>query len=158
MPIDGKEFRHLLGHFAAGVTIITTTGSDDKPYGLTATAFCSVSLDPPLVLICVDKKAESHPHLEASGAYAVNFLSEEQIDLSNRFAVRRRQVPGRRLTRSRLEFAAVTRGPGAFGMSGCGHRRAGDHTIFVGLVEAGTVSGGAPLMHFNGPSRLAQKP
>src|SRR6185295_5991453 len=86
MAIEKQDFRRVLGHFAAGVTIITTIGDDGKPYGLTATAFTSVSLEPPLVLVCVDKKAESHPHFHTSRVFAVNFLAADQEDLSRRFA------------------------------------------------------------------------
>src|SRR5512143_3780975 len=87
MPIDKQEFRRVLGHFAAGVTIVTTVGDDGKPYGLTATAFTSVSLEPPLVLVCVDKRSESHPHFLASGVFTVNFLTREQEEISRRFAI-----------------------------------------------------------------------
>src|SRR6185295_209597 len=87
MAIEKTEFRRVLGHFAAGVTVITTIGDDGKPYGLTATAFTSVSLDPPLVLVCVDKRAESHPHFHTSRVFAVNFLAADQQELSRRFAV-----------------------------------------------------------------------
>jgi flavin reductase (DIM6/NTAB) family NADH-FMN oxidoreductase RutF len=154
MPIEAKEFRRLLGHFAAGVTIITTTGKDAKPYGLTATAFCSVSLDPPLVLICVDKKAESHPHVEASRSFAVNLLAQQQIDLSNRFAKSGgAKFEGIDWTRGSLGLPLL---PGALAHLECRSVNmvdAGDHTIFVGQVEAGTVAGGEPLLHFNGAYR-----
>ena len=160
MPIDGKDFRRLLGHFAAGVTIITTTGKDGKPYGLTATAFCSVSLDPPLVLVCVDKKAESHPHVEASGIYAVNFLTQQQVDLSNRFAKSGYdKFEGVEWNRGGLGLPLL---PGALAHLECRVANkvdAGDHTIFVGQVESGEVVGGDPLMHFSGAYRaLTAKP
>src|SRR5229473_1678008 len=87
VAIDKQEFRRVLGHFAAGVTVITTVGDDGAPYGLTATAFTSVSLEPPLVLVCVDKKSESHPHFHVSRVFAVNFLATGHEDLSRRFAV-----------------------------------------------------------------------
>ncbi len=154
MPIDAKEFRRLLGHFAAGVTIITTTGKDAKPYGLTATAFCSVSLDPPLVLICVDKKAESHLHVEASGSFAVNLLTQQQIDLSNRFAKSGGdKFEGIDWKRGSLDLPLL---PGALAHLECRSANvidAGDHTIFLGRVEAGSIVGGEPLLHFNGAYR-----
>src|SRR5437867_7490005 len=87
MPIDKQEFRRVLGHFAAGVTVITTIGDDGRPYGLTATAFTSVSLEPPLVLVCVDKSSESHPHFHTSGVFGINFLTVDHEHLSRRFAV-----------------------------------------------------------------------
>ena len=75
MAIDKQEFRRVLGHFAVGVTVVTTVGPNGAPFGLTATAFTSVSLEPPLVLVCVDKKSESHPHFHTSRVFAVNFLA-----------------------------------------------------------------------------------
>lgn len=154
MPIEPKEFRRLLGQFAAGVTVITTVGSDGKPYGLTATAFSSVSLDPPLVLVCIDKKSESHPHLEASHSYAVNFLTTGQQDLSNRFA---------KSGGDKFQGVSWTPSPsgapllaGALAHVACrvvNAVDAGDHTIFVGQVEDGAVHGGEPLVYFNGAYR-----
>jgi flavin reductase len=154
MSIEPQAFRRLLGHFAAGVTVITTTGKDGKPYGLTATAFSSVSLNPPLVLVCVDKKAESHPHLEVAERYAVNFLTTEQIELSNRFA---------KSGGDKFEGIAWTASPsgaplltGAMAHVDCKVVQtvdAGDHTIFVGRVDDGGVHGGDPLLYFNGAYR-----
>ena len=84
--LDPKELRRLMGHFATGVTIITTRSADGVPYGLTANAFTSLSLDPPLCLICVDRKAESFAHFYDSKVFTVNILTTGQEDLSNRFA------------------------------------------------------------------------
>lgn len=154
MPIDANEFRRVMGHFAAGVTVITTCGRDGRPYGLTATAFTSVSLDPPLVLVCVDKRSESHPHLVAASAYAVNFLTRAQEVLSSRFA-----------KSGGDKFDGVPWAPGSLGapllVGVLAHVQcsmvnivdAGDHTIFIGQVEDGAVLGGEPLLYFNGAYR-----
>ena len=154
MPVDGKEFRRLLGHFAAGVTIITTKSGDDEPYGLTATAFSSVSLEPPLVLVCVDKKSETHPHFGASGVYGVNFLTSEQVNLSNRFAKSGGdKFEGVEWTRGSIGVPLLA---GALVHLECRISDtvdAGDHTIFIGRVEAGSVHEGDPLLHFNGAYR-----
>src|SRR5208282_6523020 len=88
MAIEKNELRRVMGHFATGVTVVTTHGSDGRYFGLTANAFSSVSLVPPLVLVCVDKKAESYPCFEESKCFTVNFLADDQEDLSRRFAVR----------------------------------------------------------------------
>jgi flavin reductase (DIM6/NTAB) family NADH-FMN oxidoreductase RutF len=154
MSIDDKEFRRLLGRFAAGVTIITTTGRDGKPYGLTATAFSSVSLSPPLVLVCVDKRSESHPHLEASGVYGVNFLAEGQVELSNRFA----KSGGEKFQGLALEpsVLGVPLLAGVLAQLECRVTTsvdAGDHTIFIGNVESGRADGGEPLLYFSGAYR-----
>jgi flavin reductase (DIM6/NTAB) family NADH-FMN oxidoreductase RutF len=151
MPIDKQEFRRVLGHFAAGVTIVTTVSADGTPYGLTATAFTSVSLEPPLVLVCVDKQAESHPHLRASRVFAVNFLAADQQELSRRFAVSGGD-----------KFAGVRLRPGTTGapvladVLGYLECRTtdicegGDHTVFIGQVEAADARAGEPLLYFRG--------
>ena len=86
-PIEKQLFRSVLGHFAAGVTVITTVDLEGTPYGLTATAFTSVSLIPPLVLACIDKRAETYSHFGTSKVFAANFLSQGQQHVSQRFAV-----------------------------------------------------------------------
>ena len=88
MAIDARELRNVMGHFATGVTIITTKDVAGKPFGLTANAFSSLSLDPPLLLICVDKKVDCYACFEDSKVFAVNFLSEGQDHLSTRFATK----------------------------------------------------------------------
>src|SRR5437773_10721166 len=76
-----------MGHFATGVTVITTCDEAGKPFGLTANAVTSVSLVPPLILVCVDKSADTYPYFDRSKVFAVNVLSSEQEGLSRRFAI-----------------------------------------------------------------------
>ncbi len=76
MAFDRNELRRVMGHFATGITVVTTRGPDGKRYGLTMNAVCSLSLDPPLLLICVDKKAESHPAFQPARGFAVNVLDD----------------------------------------------------------------------------------
>ena len=78
MPITKEEFRRALGHFASGVTVVCTRDNNGKQYGLTASAFTSVSLDPPLVLVCIDKNAGSHYSFMESGLFSVNVFAEDQ--------------------------------------------------------------------------------
>ena len=151
MAVDKAEFRRLLSHFAAGVTVVTTLDSDRRPYGLTATAFSSVSLVPPLVLVCIDKKAESFPHFDESGVFAVNFLSSDQKALSQKFAV----SGGDKFSEQPYHTAATGAPilPGALGFVDCTivHcYEGGDHVIYVGQVEAGEAEAGQPLLHFRG--------
>lgn len=158
MPIDKQEFRRVLGHFAAGVTIVTTIGDDGKPYGLTATAFTSVSLEPPLVLVCVDKRSDSHPHFHTSRVFAVNFLARDHEHLSQRFAVSGGD-----------KFCDVETRTGTTGApvlaDVLGHLEcrtvdvidAGDHTIFIGQVEAADAREGEPLLYFRGAYRQVAK-
>ena len=84
--IAADEFRRALGHFATGVTTVTTLDADGRPTGLTASAFTSVSLDPPLILVCVDHKSQSYPPLLERRRFGVNVLGLEQEAISKRFA------------------------------------------------------------------------
>jgi len=83
---DSKELRRVMGMFATGVTVLTTRDAEGRPYGLTANAVTSLSLSPPLLIICIDKKAETHPHFFDSRCFVVNILAEHQEDLSTHFA------------------------------------------------------------------------
>jgi flavin reductase (DIM6/NTAB) family NADH-FMN oxidoreductase RutF len=151
MPVNAVEFRAALRHFPAGVTVVTTQDAQGRPTGLTASAFTSVSLDPPLVLVCVDHAATAYPALVAHGWFAVNMLGKSQEHVSRRFA-----------TTAVEKFAGVGYREGRAGLPilddvvaalECRvvHRYAGgDHTIFVGQVEGISVTGGAPLVYFRG--------
>ena len=151
MPIEHTELRRVMGHFATGVTVITTRDVDGKPYGLTANAVCSVSLTPPLLLVCVDKSAESHPALQRSRLFAVNVLALDHEDLSRRFAVsggdKFVDVPHR---------AGITGAPLLDGVLATAECRVvavhdgGDHTIYVGEVEHVDATDGDPLLFFRG--------
>jgi flavin reductase (DIM6/NTAB) family NADH-FMN oxidoreductase RutF len=154
MPIDKQEFRRVLSHFAAGVTIVTTVGNDGKPYGLTATAFTSVSLEPPLVLVCIDRRAESHPHFHHSGVFAVNFLAAEHEDLSRRFALSGGDKFDGLALRDGLTGAPLLAGALASLECRTVHTiEAGDHTIFVGQVEGAAARDGEPLLYHRGAYR-----
>jgi flavin reductase (DIM6/NTAB) family NADH-FMN oxidoreductase RutF len=151
MAIDQRELRNVMGHFATGVTVITTKDAAGKPFGLTANAFSSLSLDPPLVLICVDKTVDCYTCFEESKVFAVNFLSEEQEHLSRRFA-----------TKGIEKFEGVTCQTGecgvpllegAMGSIECkvvSVYEGGDHTIYVGEILCATASGDRPLLFFKG--------
>lgn len=151
MAIGADEFRHVLSHFASGVTVITTVDTSGRPAGLTASAFTSVSLDPPLILVCVEHRAQSYPALHESGRFAVNILGIEHEDISRRFA-----------TTSTNKFDTVAYRPGELGVpllsDALAHLECrtvhtypgGDHTIFVGEVEAGQARDGEPLLYFRG--------
>lgn len=154
MAIDKQLFRSVLGNFAAGVTVITTVGADGTPFGLTATAFTSVSLIPPLVLACIDKRSETYSCFGSSKVFAANFLGQDQQQVSQRFAVSGGD-----------KFAGVEWRPGVIGapiLAGtigyveCRVRHeydGGDHTIYVGEVEAAEAQGGEPLIYFRGAYR-----
>lgn len=149
MAIDKDVFRRVLSHFAAGVTVVTTVDREERPHGLTATAFTSVSLEPPLVLVCVDKQAETYSQFEPAGVFAVNFLSLEQRDISQRFATHGGdKFSGLSWRRGGLGAPLLD---GTIGHVECRIRHwydAGDHTIMVGEIESADAGDGEPLLHF----------
>jgi flavin reductase (DIM6/NTAB) family NADH-FMN oxidoreductase RutF len=154
MPIDKQEFRRVLGHFAAGVTIVTTVGDDGKPYGLTATAVTSVSLEPPLVLVCVDKRSDSHPHFHTSQVFAVNLLAADHEPLSRRFAVSGGdKFDGLAMRRGSTSAPLLADALGYIECRTVNVIDAGDHTIFLGQVEAADAREGEPLVYFRGAYR-----
>ena len=150
--IDSTLFRDILSQFASGVTVVTTRNGDTL-HGLTVSSFCSVSLEPPLILVCIDKKASSHPVLQTSKRFAVNFLTAAQQDISNRFADPKRS-PEERFQGLAVR-TAVTQSPilpDVLAYLDCevyAEYDGGDHTIFVGKVVAGEVGEGAPLLYWN---------
>ena len=151
MALTPAEFRTALRCFAAGVTVVTTRDREGRPSGMTASAFTSVSLDPPLVLVCVDHTATAHPCFRAHGWFAVNVLRREQEALSRRFA----ESGGDKF--DGVPYHEGSTGlpllDGALATLECRvveAHEAGDHTIFVGAVEAASVTGGRPLVYFHG--------
>jgi flavin reductase (DIM6/NTAB) family NADH-FMN oxidoreductase RutF len=149
--IVAAEFRRVLGHFASGVTIVTTCDADGRPTGLTASAFTSVSLDPPLILICVDHKSQSHGPLVERGRFAVNFLSADQEALSRKFATTRLdKFDG---VAHRMTALGVPVIDGALAQLECvtvSRHDEGDHTILIGRVEETTANDGPPLLYYRG--------
>jgi flavin reductase (DIM6/NTAB) family NADH-FMN oxidoreductase RutF len=157
MPIDTPRFRQVIGHFATGVTVITTA-VDGWLHGMTANAITSVSLEPLLLLICVEKSANMHGQLAKTKRFAVNVLSEKQEDISRIFAATTEPEEGR------LQGVAFTTGPnGAPLIDNClayisceiaVEHHGGDHTIFIASVTEGEVaSEGRPLLFYRGGYR-----
>jgi flavin reductase (DIM6/NTAB) family NADH-FMN oxidoreductase RutF len=152
MAVDSAAFRAVMGRFATGVTVVTTCDGPRR-YGITVNAFCSVSLDPPLVLICIDHTSRVHDILAHAGFFAVNFLRSDQAHLSTCFATTTEEryanfchakshpvATGAPVLDDSLGYAdcrIVTCYPG------------GDHTIFLGQVEALAVGDGEPLLYYH---------
>jgi len=88
MTVDARAFRHALGQFASGITVVTTRDHGGQLLGLTVSAFCSVSLHPPLVLVCVDARSETHAAFVESKVFGVSVLADDQDAISERFAPR----------------------------------------------------------------------
>ncbi|MGA8762792.1 MAG: flavin reductase family protein [Candidatus Sulfotelmatobacter sp.] len=157
MASNATEFRKAMGCFATGVTIITVD-LEGEVHGMTANAFASVSLDPLLVLVCVDHKTRTHAHLHAKKRFGINVLSQDQRTISEYYA-----NPAR--TREHAEeagarFARTGQGTpilrGALAYLECrlhSAQDAGDHTIFIAEVEDVVVREGEPLLFFQGRYR-----
>ncbi|MEM6722475.1 MAG: flavin reductase family protein [Bacteroidota bacterium] len=151
--IDSKSFRKVLGQFPTGVTIITSK-LGEQTYGFTANSFTSVSLDPPLVLFCMNKDSEGYPLISESKVFAVNLLSREQEELSNRFANPSMDMDQRY---EGLDFQSAQTGcpilPGTLGFLDCRLHQlldGGDHWILIGEVIDIEAQDGDPLLYFQG--------
>lgn len=154
MPIEKNQLRQVMGHFATGVTIITTLNKAGQMHGLTANAFTSVSLEPPLLLISVDKKAESWPAFEESRVFTVNILADDQEGLSRKFAVSggnkfegvayRIGANGAPILEGTLAFIECTLYAAYEG---------GDHSIYLGEVQQAEIREAKPLLFFRGGYR-----
>ncbi|MBB5868374.1 unspecific monooxygenase [Allocatelliglobosispora scoriae] len=150
MPGDAQartSLRHTLSSYATGVAVVTTVDTGGEPVGLTVNSFTSVSLDPPLVLWCLNRDSASYPAFLAAGGYAVNVLRSSQEGVARRFAGSR---PDRFAGLAwRLGHAGQPVLGGALAHLVCRtHRRLtlGDHLVLVGEVIAHGAAGGSPLV------------
>lgn len=151
-PLEQARFRGIMGHYPTGVTIVTAVDRDGTPVGLTANSVTSVSLDPPLVLVCVSEQSSSLAAILAHGSFAVNILGAGAASTAVRFAEEKRK--------DRFQNVAYAvkggGGPvleGAVAWMTCGLYRtfeAGDHVILVGEVNDGEAAGGDPLVFIRG--------
>jgi flavin reductase (DIM6/NTAB) family NADH-FMN oxidoreductase RutF len=145
-----QDFRDALARWASGVTVVTARDPEGVPAGMTAASFASVSLDPPLVLVCIARTAQAHDPLVGAPGFAVHLLGAGQVEMSRRFA-----EPG-------LEkFDGMAGEPSPFGAPllpfdvarlVCAHHAAldgGDHTILLGRVVATELAGSDPLLYCN---------
>jgi flavin reductase (DIM6/NTAB) family NADH-FMN oxidoreductase RutF len=159
MAFDPSEFRRVLGHWVTGVAVVASRRADGRPCGLTANSVTSLSLDPPLVLVCVDPTADSHDCIRDAGMFSVNVLGAATEPLARRFAA--------------LDLSnkfdgvdwhtAVTGAPvldDALAWVDCRIDQVltgGDHTIFIGEVVAADAVHGEPLLFYRGGySRLTR--
>src|SRR5580658_3655348 len=158
MSLSPTEFRKAMGCFGTGVTILTLD-LEGEVHGMTANAFASVSLDPPLVLVCVDRSASTHAHLHAKKRFGINVLCDDQRPISEYYA-----RPSRTHEHAEAEagarFDRTGHGTpmlrGALAYLECrlhSAQEAGDHTIFIAEVEDVVVREGQPLLFFRGKYR-----
>lgn len=154
-PVVGPdELRHALSHFATGVTIVTSRGPGAKPVGTTASAVSSLSLEPPLLLVCLARTSNTLAALRGHGAFAVNVLASDQHELSGHFA-RSGSAANWRSVSHRAGSYGLPLLSGALASVECVLERCvdgGDHEIVIGHVRALDIAAGEsePLVHFRG--------
>lgn len=149
MAVDADTFRSVLGRFASGVTVVTSLGRDGEDEGMTVSSFCSLSLEPPLVLICIDRTAAMYDSLAVCSHFIVQILSESQEAIARRFS-----GPDP----NRFEGIGYVRGSRGIAilddiLAYIECRRvdahpAGDHCIYVGEVEEAVTYEGRPLLRY----------
>ena len=148
--IGKDEFRAALGRFPSGVTVVTTKDASGRFHGITVSAFASVSLEPPMILVCIEKTTGSHYAFHESEFFVVNILAEGQEDLSNHFASQiSDKFDG---VRYRFGIGEIPVLEDAFVTLECRLAYAhegGDHTIFVGLIEKSTLTDKNPLVYWH---------
>jgi flavin reductase (DIM6/NTAB) family NADH-FMN oxidoreductase RutF len=133
------------------VTVVTTLGAGGSDEGMTVSAFCSVSLEPPLVLVCIEKTASAYDALTSAPAFVVNVLSAKQEQIARRFAiVDIDRFEGVGFSRSASGIAVIDDVLAVIECNKFALHDAGDHTLIVGEVEAGRAETGAPLLYYRG--------
>jgi flavin reductase (DIM6/NTAB) family NADH-FMN oxidoreductase RutF len=156
--ITNEEFRAALGRFASGVTVITTRDAAGKPHGLTVSAFCSLSAEPPLILACIHKQTTSHSAFFEREAFVVNILGEDQQHVSRQFAEPAiDKFNGTVFSENedglpKLEDCLVT-----LDCRVVEAHDGGDHTIIIGAIERAEIGQGRPLIYFYGNYRKIEK-
>ena len=151
MSVSADEFRSVLGRFPSGVTVVTTLSGDGSDQGMTVSAFSSVSLEPPLILICIEKTASAYTALTTAASFVVNILSADQEQIARRFSiVDIDRFEGVGFSRSAEGIAVLEDALGVIGCRRAATHDAGDHTIIVGEVEATQINDGGPLLYYRG--------
>ena len=150
MTFDPQDQRRIMGKFATGLTVASTRNGDNT-WGMTANAVTSLSLDPPLVLLCVKQDGQSHTQFSEAGCFVLNILSAKQQAISDRFAFKGPK------DFSDLEFTTAETGApilaASLGWVDCkivNTVRAGDHDMFIGEILAGDATEEEPLLYFSG--------
>ncbi len=156
--LTAREFRNALGQFATGVTVVTVEREPGSVFGMTANAFTSVSLNPMLILVCVDERAKILPLLHKGKRFGVSVLKQGQQALSEYFAQAEQNSEAEH--RLGLHYRWTSEGVPALedsvvqlGCSVVSSHVAGDHTIVIGKVEDAEIQGGEPLLFFGGEYR-----
>ncbi|MQA84296.1 MAG: flavin reductase [Streptosporangiales bacterium] len=144
------QFRQGMSQLAGGVTVVTCTDYDGAWRGFTASDVCSLSLKPPMVLVCLDRAAECHPTFQVASSFAVNILASEDRQLAKRFATKgEEKFAGTSFHEGPLGAPVL---PEALATIECHARERidlGDHTILTGAVERVVTNDGQPLVYYD---------
>jgi flavin reductase (DIM6/NTAB) family NADH-FMN oxidoreductase RutF len=153
MSISDADFKYAMSHFASGVTVVTTEYGG-VPYGMTVSSFASLSLHPPLVLVCIEKSLKTHDAIASAGRFGVSILGADQSELSNRFASRRDdKFSDVELARGDLAVPLIANALTTLECHLHAQLGGGDHTIFVGEVATIRTREGAQLVYFRAAYR-----
>jgi flavin reductase (DIM6/NTAB) family NADH-FMN oxidoreductase RutF len=151
--IDSQQFREIMSSFPSGVVVLTTFGDDSKPRGLTVSAFCAVSLEPPLVLACMDKTSNTLPHVQHTGGFTANILATGREELARRMASKKPdKFEGVKWLRPATETGGPILADDSAAYAVCRLRdsiAAGDHWIVIGYVLDGLHREGVAPMVFS---------
>ncbi|MDQ2664638.1 MAG: flavin reductase family protein [Gemmatimonadota bacterium] len=152
MTLDPDSFRSVLGRFASGITVITAIDADGRDVGMTASAFSSVSLQPPLVQVCVDRTASMFSALLNGERFGVNVLAAEQEALSRRFAAveSSHRFDGIGYSRGDNGVVLLDDALAHIECRTASRMEAGDHVIFIGEVERANARDARPLLYYRG--------
>ena len=149
--IDQDSFRAVLGRFASGVTVVTALNQSGHDEGMTVNAFCSLSLDPPLILICVDRAASMYESLDKAPGFIVNILSERQEPLARRFSgPDPNRFDGIGYARGMNGVAILDDVLGYLECRRVASHPGGDHCVYIGEVEFAQSREGRPLLYYRG--------
>lgn len=150
--MEAAEFRRIIGHWPSGVGVVTTRTSDGRACGLTANAICSLSLEPTLVLACVEKTADTHNCIQHAQVFAINVLKSEDERIARRFAASEISAKFEGLAYREEQTGSPILDHALAWLDCRLHAQfdGGDHTIFVGEVLAGDAVEGTPLLYYRG--------
>ena len=156
--IDADNFRSVLSRFATGITIVTARDGAGVDHGMTISAFCSVSLSPPLILICVDHTASMHELLLTHPSFGINILATSQEAYSRRFSTKDSdRFDGISYTRGECGVALLGDALGHLECHMVQHHTAGDHTVFIAEVDRAEALDGRPLLYYRGGYALLER-
>ena len=153
--VTSDKFREVMSNFATGITVVTTVDKHGKPYGLTVNSFTSVSLDPVLVLVCLDNRLSGLVSFKNCKKFGVSMLSEHQEDLSRMFAKKDSERPPNIYVEGKLGMPLLRNALAVMECETVEMYAGGDHTIFLGEVKTAEVfeAGMNPLLYFRGKYR-----